>query len=127
MRLKIDRKHYTQCTIGRVTFGKFSCFSIELPWLNNAENISCIPPGIYRCNKISSPKNGKCFEVMDVMDRTDIQGHVGNYTSNILGCIAFGDSVKHKEFGEIWVTNSRVTFGKLMDVLPNTFIIEVGL
>jgi hypothetical protein len=34
-------------TFGEITYDGYKCWSIELPWHNNAQFISCIPPGIY--------------------------------------------------------------------------------
>ena len=127
MRLKIKRLLLESCALGHVTFGNFCGFSLELPWLNNAEDVSCIPPGIYRCRKIESPHNGSCFEVIDVIDRTNIQGHVGNFVSDVLGCIIFGEHIAHYNNDEIMVTNSKKTFGELMAALPDEFILEIGL
>jgi len=128
MRLIIKRFPLEDCTLGRVGFGNFKCYSLELPWLNNETNISCFTAGIYKCVKIISPHNGHCFEVLNVYGRTHIQGHVANFTSDILGCIAFGDGVKDiNNDGISDVTNSKNTFRALMAILPDTFELEIGL
>ncbi len=126
-KLKIDRKYYRDCTIGRAIFDGFSCSSLELPWRENAANISCIPAGIYPCIKIDSPSLGHCFEIAEVHDRTFVRGHIGNFTHQIKGCVVFGDSVKDIDSnGILDVTNSRSTFKRLMDLLPNEFLLEIG-
>ena len=130
--LRISRLYLDECTVGRVQFGGFKCLSLELPWLANKKNISCIPGGIgqrsvvYYCCKIYSEKLGECFEVMNVPGRTHIRGHVANYTRQIQGCIAFGDSVKDIDYdGILDVTNSKHTFERLMSILPNEFNLEI--
>jgi hypothetical protein len=126
-KLKIDRKHYANATTGRVEFEGFFCHSLELPWLNNKTDVSCIPNGIYLCRKIISPNHGNCFEIVDVHERTLIRGHKANFTYELLGCIAFGDSIKDlNNDGVLDVTNSKVTFEKLMGKLPQEFFIEIG-
>ena len=127
-RLKIDRLYQDNCTLGVVKFGNFQCLSLELPWLNNKINISCIPPGIYKCEKRISPRKGHVFQLLNVIGRTYIQGHIGNYTRDILGCIVFGDSIKDiNRDGILDVTNSTHTFRMLMELLPNTFLLEIGI
>ena len=126
--LKIRRLYLDNVTLGAVEFGDFRCLSLELPWLANRVNVSCIPGGIgsqsvmYYCCKIDSEKLGECFEIMNVPGRTHIRGHSANYTRQIQGCVAFGDSIKDIDLdGVLDVTNSRATFSKLMDLLPNEF------
>lgn len=127
VKLIIDRKFYPDCTTGRVFLGNFHCHSLELPWQNNINDISCIPNGIYHCRKIVSPLHGECFEVSDVPFRTLVRGHTGNYTKSTLGCILFGDSIKDfNNDGILDVTNSRKTFDKLMSLLPDDFVLEIG-
>ncbi len=78
------------------TFGEFTfngipiCCSIELPWRHNARNISCIPQGVYRCTKrVANEKH--VIDIYDVSDRTEIQIHIANKVSELLGCIAPGE------------------------------------
>lgn len=125
--LKINRKHYRKFTTGRVEFEGFYCHSLELPWLNNKTDKSCIPNGIYLCRKIASPNHGRCFEICNVPERTLVRGHSANFTSELLGCIAFGDSSDDiNNDGILDVTNSRNTFEKLMSKLPQEFWLEIG-
>ena len=127
-RLKIDRLYQKNCTLGVVKFGKFQCLSLELPWLDNKTNVSCIPPGVYECEKRFSEKNGEVFQLVKVIGRTYIQGHIGNFTRDIAGCIIFGDSIKDIDRdGILDVTNSTQTFRALMNLLPNKFILEIGI
>lgn len=126
-RLIIDRKFYPDCTTGRVRFGNFHCHSLELPWRNNINDISCIPNGIYPCRKIISPNHGECFEILEVPFRTLVRGHIGNFIKSTLGCVLFGDSIKDfNNDGILDVTNSGKTFDKLMSVLPEEFVLEIG-
>ena len=125
--LKIDRKYFDDCTLGRLTFGDFQCFTLELPWLDNKTNISCIPAaGAYKGEKYKSHANGDCIAIINVMDRTHIQIHSANYTRQIKGCIAVGDSIKFLDSDNVPdVTNSKKTLRNLLDILPNRFLIEI--
>lgn len=91
------------------------CYSLELPWKDNKRNISCIPKGTYKCTLYNSTKYGKVYKVLDVPGRTGILIHVGNYNSQIQGCILLGNDLKDiNKDGQKDVTNSRLTFSKFM-------------
>ncbi len=65
------------------------CHTIELPWLNNEHNISCIPEGRYQLNKCFSEKFGWHFTVRDVTNRKFIAIHPANDAlKELRGCIA---------------------------------------
>jgi len=125
-RLIIERFSTHPETIGQATYGDFQCFTIERPWLQNKSFVSCIPPNIYKCKKITSPSNGECFEILDVPNRTDIQGHIANYVRNVVGCVGFGDSIRRSDKDGRWVSNSSKTFKKLMSLLPDEFELVIG-
>jgi len=95
----------------------FECKTLELPWLDNKRNVSCIPTGQYVCKWVWSIKyNAYVFKILDVPGRTNILGHIGNFFSDILGCILLGE--KHVDInydGIKDVTNSRVTLKRLYD------------
>ena len=125
MILKIKRNYFDDCTIGTIEVGKFRAFTLELPWLNNQRNISCIPAGLYECTKHFSSKNGECIAVHDVLMRDYIQIHFGNRLEDTQGCVLVGDSQLFQENGEPMVTNSRKTMAKLLKLLPETFLMEI--
>jgi len=127
MDLKIKRTYYDDCTLGRLTYGKFQCFTLELPMLDNAQNISCIyPNGGFIGRKHFSTHNGDCIAIDNVQGRTNIQMHAANFTRQILGCIAVGDGIKFLDNDSIPdVTNSVKTLGALLAVLPDTFKIVI--
>lgn len=96
----------------------FSCYTLELPWLNNAKSISCIPAGKYFVDKQYSGHFGvDTFTVNKVKDRTYIRIHPGNFTSDIQGCILLGESIKDiNNDGIIDVINSKDTIDALKSV-----------
>lgn len=67
--------------------------TFELPWRNNEEDISQIPPGTYPAFIRSDGDLGWRIELMNVPDRVNVQLHVGNYTSQTKGCILLGTSI----------------------------------
>jgi hypothetical protein len=80
-------------TFGRIaTDGMFEATTLELPWLNNEPNKSCIPAGVYRCALVDSPSKGRVYEVRGSLlgGRTHILIHPANWSHQLLGCIAIG-------------------------------------
>ncbi len=117
--LTISRIYQDDCTVGILTYKGFRCCTLELPDKDNAQNISCIPAGRYAWKKIVSPSHGDCIEIQDVLNRTHVQIHAGNYTYQILGCILVGDSLKDiNRDGTLDVTNSVNTLQALLVLLP---------
>lgn len=126
MRVVIAREYYTGQTLGRLSVvsdeGKevFSCVTLELPWLNNARRISCIPEGDYTCKRHLSPKFGQTYHVTNVANRDAILIHHGNYNRDTLGCILVGN--QHKDLnkdGLLDVANSKATMSELLDIIGN--------
>jgi hypothetical protein len=66
--------------------------TLENPWLDNAQTVSCIPAGEYVCRRVISPRYGETFEITLVPGRTHILFHWGNYPSNTEGCVLLGTS-----------------------------------
>ena len=113
-------------TLGDAVYDDYHLKTLELPWLQNQQDISCIPTGIYKCRKIVSPSLGECFEIMDVPNRTYVRGHKANFTRQLKGCQAYG--LTHADIdgdGIMDVTSSKVAFDKLMAMLPDEFYMEI--
>jgi len=108
--ITIQRTYLDNCTTGIMTSDQFSkkIFTLELVDLDNKTSVSCIPEGLYSCRLVNSPSLGLCIDVKNVIDRTYIRIHAGNYTTQIEGCILVGDSQQDfNNDGVIDVTNSR--------------------
>lgn len=77
---------------GKVTFGKLffdwsqhaDIYTIELPWLENQNDISCIPEGVYICNFENNPERGKIWRLSEVKDRSGILIHSGNFACDVV-------------------------------------------
>ena len=79
--------------------------TVEPPWRNNQVNISCIPPGTYRCTRYKSPRFGWTFLIRDIPGRSLCVFHKGNFGFTLLakkiksatkGCVVVGE-----EFGQL--------------------------
>ena len=114
------------CTLGFLWYKDFNCLTLELPWLDNKTSISCILEGSYRARKRVSKRNGKVIELIGVPNRTYIQIHKGNFTSDIEGCILVGDTLKDiNQDGTPDVGNSGKTMAKLYDIVPEEFWVQI--
>jgi len=111
-----------QGTGGMLIMNNFSCYTLELPWRDNRQSISCIPPGEYKVIQRISPKYGKIYWVTKVPNRSYILIHSGNYAgdrskgykTHVAGCILLGQKMGTLG-GQKAVLNSRVTVRKFMN------------
>ena len=72
--------------------------TLELPWRDNRRKLSRIPPGVYRCALVQSPRFGRVYHVRGVPGRDAILIHAGNvagaipkYRTHVQGCILLGE------------------------------------
>ena len=122
----LKRTYFKDRTLGFLKVEKEVFCTLELPDLNNQNDISCIPPGEYICkNNHNSPSQGNCISIKNVKNRTDILMHVANFIHDILGCIAIGEEFKKIDKGHFGVTNSKKSLKKLMSLLPGEFILVI--
>ena len=110
-------------TLGDMLYGgEVVAKTIELPWKDNKNRISCIPPGIYEVVRRKSAKYGDHFHILDVPGRSYILIHNGNYYNDFLGCIGVGAS--HADIngdGYLDVTSSKAKMKELLKLLPVKF------
>jgi len=127
MQLKLNTIETPYNTLGAMEYGDFTCYTLELPWINNHKNISCIPAGTYECVKHVSPKFGECTRVKNVCSRAYILIHAGNFTSQTKGCILVGESIADIDRDGIMdVASSKRTLDQLMTALPDKFEIVIN-
>lgn len=90
MELELIRTYFPNGTNGELFYnGKRICFTIELPWLNNKSQVSCIPEGRYELEKRFSEKYKHHLLVKGVAKRSYILIHPANDAKKELkGCIA---------------------------------------
>lgn len=114
-------------TLGHLTlydgyYEVFSCYTLELPDKNNQNFISRIPPGKYTVKKRNSKKYKTHFHILDVPGRDYILIHIGNYNSDIKGCIVVGQSISDiNKDGEMDVASSGITMKKFVALANNNF------
>ena len=74
--------------------GERMCDTLENPWLDNQQTISCIPAGIYdvrlRLARESASRDYLHLLVKDVPNRKYILFHRGNFPKDTSGCILVG-------------------------------------
>lgn len=130
-------KFTTTGTLGRLLYESGEPFhdlvTIELPWRENARQISCIPRGEYKVTKTRSPRFGDCYLVNDVPGRSHILFHHGNFAgksdlgarTDSNGCILLG--YKHGVLqGQNAVLSSRLArtfFETTLDFEPFKLVI----
>ena len=90
MELELKRTYYPSGTNGKLYIdGVKICHSIELPWLDNKPQRSCIPEGRYELKKRWSPKYKEHYGLQAVPGRRYILVHPANNAAKELrGCIA---------------------------------------
>lgn len=100
--------------------------TLELPYLENAKNISSIPHGFYRGSLHFSPKFENCISIHNVPKRGNILIHNGNYYTNTEGCILVGNGFKDLNLDAILdVVNSMHTLKMLNLAMKPLFEIFV--
>lgn len=102
------------------TFGRFTLpdgtvlHSLELPWKENAPQMSCIPVGSYRAEMRATRNFGNAYELKNVPGRSAILIHAGNFAgdvskgmkANSQGCILLGLG-RNEQNGQKSITSSR--------------------
>lgn len=119
MELELIRSYFPEGTNGTIYLdGKRLCSSIELPWLNNKRQKSCIPEGRYELTKRYSEKYKEHLLVKDVPGRDLILFHPANIAkSELKGCIAPVSILLSEGVG----LNSKKAMNKLLDTLEPAF------
>lgn len=123
-----------QGTLGKLTYLDFTCYTLELPWRDNASGKSCIPEGQYKVIWSLSPRLKKyTYAIIDIPNRAGIRIHGGNmagdeskgYMSHSLGCPLLGLSVGiiNNQRGVLGSRRAVANFERLMDKQP--FILEI--
>ena len=100
-------------------------YTLEPPWLDNKEDISCIPMGNYLCVPFSGDDYKNVYEVTSVAGRTNILFHVGNYARNTKGCILPGLGAT-KTIRGLMVTHSATALEFIKETVgDNSFHLDI--
>ena len=85
----------------------YLCVCLELPFNANKKNISCSNVGTFEAECVIHEKFGRCIYIKNVVGRTGMFIHAGNFVWNSKGCTLPG--VKFKDLdndGKLDVYNS---------------------
>lgn len=89
------------------------CVTLEPPDFDNVKNISNIPPGLYTCKRVDSPKYGDTFEITGIPNRSHVLFHAGNTVEHTKGCVLLA-----RKWGVLGkdraILNSGATFKEFM-------------
>ena len=97
--------------------------TMELPWRDNQENISCIPAGIYPVEMLMSPHFGRMLpHILNVPDRTDVMMHNGSFPQDTNGCVLVG-----KNSSPGMLTLSRIHSDSLNMILANETAMQIQI
>ena len=90
MELVLTRRYHAKGTNGILRHNSnFLCYTIELPWLDNQPQVSCIPEGRYRLQPRFSIRHKTHLLLQQVRGRALILIHAANDAIRELrGCIA---------------------------------------
>lgn len=93
---KLIRYHFgLRATLGilKLNVAHSPIYTLELPWRENAADISCIPVGSYKVTPYSSEKFPNVYQINNVPGRDSILLHVGNSPTDTHGCVLLGKGV----------------------------------
>jgi hypothetical protein len=123
--LYLRRKYGEKGTNGTITYnGEHICHTIELPWRNNIQRISCIPEGRYKLQKTQYYKHGEQIGIPAVLGREAILIHAANNAMRELhGCIAPVTTLTGEGFG----TESRKALDKLKALVYSLWDMEAEI
>ncbi len=136
-------------TSGRLTVDATHSFdTLELPWKENSTGLSCIPVGVYPWVKVAATKKipYKHISIQNVSGRDGICIHSANFAAQaqyktlpngtkvlnadhvqLLGCVAVGQGYADiNKDGIPDIINSKMSLGKLMDLLPDSGTITIS-
>jgi len=116
-RIVINRKiAFAEGLIGELSVnGVFVCYTLELAWLWNENDKSCVPPGTYKGFLRHDHKDKWRIELTGVPDhREHVQIHIGNFPKDIKGCVVVGTIYTPDS-----VFNSSQAYEKLKSAYPH--------
>ncbi len=125
----LERVYLPTETLGSMYYeGQMICKTMELPWKDNAHNVSCIPEGIYTVVKEAYTEHHPYphMRVLNVPDRNGILWHKITYVSGLLGCIGIGSAFQDlNKDGVPDVIGSSIALNKIYALLPDKFSIHI--
>ncbi len=124
--LTLKRQYQKTQTLGNLTGPGISLVTMELKWLNNTPQKSCIPEGTYVALPRSSPKYGKHFHIQNVPNRDLILIHNCNFASQLLGCQGVGKSFADiNSDGIMDISSSKIALAELVSKFQKGFELKI--
>ena len=119
MELELIRTYFPNATNGEMIHqGERICFAIELPWLNNKPQVSCVPEGRYELVKRYNLKFKSHLQLVNVPGRDYILVHPANdAVKELKGCIAPVSLLTAEGKG----LRSRLALGQLIALVYTAF------
>jgi len=108
LNITLVRTYGPTATIGRLTAGPVVFYSLELPWVYDEADVSCVPEGGYELVPYESPAHGPTWclknesigvyafkpasqpQLVGYSVRTYCEIHSANWAEQLQGCIAIG-------------------------------------
>jgi hypothetical protein len=110
---------------GDESFNQFG-YNIELPYRDNRINVSCILSGFYPFKKIIRPNGEEAIEIQNVLNRTNVLAHSGNYMKDTKGCILPNISYSYtKETRTPYGITSRPQVKQILNALPTRGVVHI--
>ena len=133
MRAKLNRITYGEKqTIGKLYILNENDYiqaefnTLELPYKDNKTFVSCIPEGNYNVITRYSKSFGSHFHLKNVVNRTYILIHSGNFYTDIEGCILVGKDLSDiNSDGLVDVINSAEAMQELKKIFLESFELEI--
>lgn len=104
------------------------CKTLELPWLNNQNNISCIPEATYICIREAFTEKHPYphFRILDVPGRRGILIHRITYVKDLRGCVGVGQAFADlNKDGVPDIIRSTIALQELYDSSPDVFDLTI--
>lgn len=119
---------FTSSTRGILLAKDKRFYTMERPWLNNQNDISCIPAGMYHVKYLERSYSGtyrNVFHIQNVPGRYGVLIHNGNIATQSKGCILIGMGRAHFS-GVPAVTSSRIAKNRFADLMcKSEFMLNV--
>lgn len=129
VKYRIERVYLPTETLGSLYSGDVvRAKTMELPWHDNAHNISCIPEGEYLVKKeFTSPGHVyPHFRIYGVPNRNGILMHKITYVKDLRGCVGIGGAFADlNKDGVPDIIESGITLQKLYDTFPEEFMLTI--
>jgi len=129
MIFNLKRTYNEKTTTGFLTLeSKFSIRTLELPYLSNMRNVSCIPEGVYHVIKQSATQERpyNFFRFWSVPNRSGILIHKITYVKDLKGCIGVGlILLENPENKSVKMLESTTALNKLWLEAEEQFAIKI--